>query len=94
VRVAADLEVKGAARLGSLWVEPEARGTRVGGALVDAAVGWAREHGYSRILLDVANGNHAAIGLYENAGFLPTGRIMHFPAPREDLGKHERSKTL
>lgn len=94
VRTAPDLEVEGAARLGSLWVAPEARCSGAGSALVEAVVAWARSKSFAEILLDVADDNDAAIRLYEAFGFTPTGRISAFPAPREHLGKHQRRLRL
>ena len=94
VRAAPDLDVQGAARLGSLWVAPRARGKGVGSALVDAVVEWARAEGFDEILLDVADGNRSAIRLYEMLGFVPTGRRTAFPPPREHLGRHQRRLKL
>jgi len=94
VRVAADSESPDAARLGSLWVDPEARGAGVGAALIEEAVAWARSGGFARIQLDVADHNPAAVALYAREGFEPTGRVAPFPAPRGHLRKHERSKVL
>ena len=94
VRCAPDLEVGGAARLGSLWVAPEARGRGVGSALVEAVVRWARAEGFNEILLDVADDNHAAGALYDSLGFAPTGRTTAFPVPRAHLNKHQRRLRL
>jgi len=94
VRVAADSDSPDAARLGSLWVDPEARSAGVGTALIDEAVAWARSRGFNRLLLDVADHNPAAVATYARKGFEPTGRVAPFPAPRGHLRKHERSKAL
>jgi ribosomal protein S18 acetylase RimI-like enzyme len=94
VRTAPDPEVEGAARLGSLWVAPEARCRGVGSSLIEVVVRWARSARFEELLLDVSDDNDAAIRLYEAIGFTPTGRTSTFPAPREHLGKHQRRLRL
>lgn len=59
----------GDAVLWGMWVDPVARGTGAGGALVGAAVGWARDQGLDAVVLWVVRTNVAAIGLYERSGF-------------------------
>ena len=94
VRGAPDREVAKAARLGSLWVAPEARGKGVGAALIDAVVGWARDDGFVEVLLDVSDDNVTAIALYDLVGFVPTGRVSALPPPREHLTRHQRTLKL
>ena len=94
VRTSPELDVDGAASLGSLWVAPEARCAGVGSALVGAVVEWSRSEGFGELLLNVADDNDAAIRLYEALGFRPTGRASAFPAPRAHLGKHQRRLSL
>lgn len=67
-------QVDGEAHLVALWVSASARGRGVGDALVSALQADARSRGLSRLVLDVAHVNHAAIRLYERRGFTPTGR--------------------
>lgn len=57
----------------SMWVDPQARGGGVGRNLLDAVVGFAREHGAAEIVLSVTDGNGAARTLYERYGFADTG---------------------
>jgi ribosomal protein S18 acetylase RimI-like enzyme len=59
-----------------LWVDPRFRGAGVGRALVDAVVDQARAAGRRRVVLRVVAGNDPATGLYERAGFVPTGRTV------------------
>ena len=44
-----------------MWVAPEYRGRKVGIALAEAVIAWARNENYKRIVLDVADTNAAAI---------------------------------
>jgi ribosomal protein S18 acetylase RimI-like enzyme len=55
--------------LEDLFVAGEARGAGLGRALVDAAVGRARERGCRRIELDVNEANAGGLAVYRAAGF-------------------------
>ncbi len=44
-----------------MWVAPEARGSGVGAALMDAVESWAREAGYENIGLGVTTVNAPAV---------------------------------
>lgn len=57
------LEVKG------LAVDPARRGEGIGAALLDAAIGRARERGMRRLVLRVLSGNASARRLYESRDF-------------------------
>jgi ribosomal protein S18 acetylase RimI-like enzyme len=59
-------------------VRADVRGQGVGGALLDAALDWAAEHGFTRVELYVYARNAPAIALYEKHGFLHEGRRKHF----------------
>jgi GNAT superfamily N-acetyltransferase len=64
----------GAWQVISMWVEPRARGKRVGHALLDAVVAWARRRDPERtIRLSGTDGNEGARQLYERYGFADTG---------------------
>jgi ribosomal protein S18 acetylase RimI-like enzyme len=86
--------VKNAARLGSLWVAPEARGAGVGASLIEVVVEWARSEGFDELRLDVNDDNASAVKLYDLRGFEPTGEVSTLPPPREHLGKHQRVLKL
>lgn len=80
----------GAAVVTSLWVGPQARGKGVGDLLMLAALAWAREGGYSQLLLWVAEGNIHAERLYERHGFQRTDNT-HRVRPDEDRLEFEMS---
>jgi GNAT superfamily N-acetyltransferase len=73
-------EGAGAAELVSMWVRPQARGRKVGAALVMAVADWARGRGLSRLNLWVTDGNQAARALYERCGFAPAGERQPLPS--------------
>jgi ribosomal protein S18 acetylase RimI-like enzyme len=58
--------------LEDLYVRAAARRSGLGRALIEAAVGRARQRGCRRIELDVNEENHAALALYEASGFVLT----------------------
>lgn len=87
-------ERDGAAGLFAMWVAPEARGRGVGDELVDAVIDWARQAGYTRVVLDVGDTNVAAIRLYRRKGFERTGRTGTLPEPRAHILEHERALEL
>jgi GNAT superfamily N-acetyltransferase len=76
----------------SMWVAAEARRQGIGSALIDAVVGWAKELGFTRLLLDVGEANAAAMALYSQKGFVPTGIVGRLPPPRAHV--HEIQMAL
>jgi RimJ/RimL family protein N-acetyltransferase len=57
-----------------MMVAADWRGRGVGGALVEAAIEWARAHGLHKLTLSVFPHNDAAIALYRKFGFAEEGR--------------------
>jgi len=82
------------AGLFAMWVAPEARGDGIGGALVDAVIGWARQHGHAAIRLDVGHYNRPAIALYESRGFAATGVTGTLPPPRDAITEFQMERSL
>ena len=61
------------AMLRKMYVSPEARGLGLGKRLLDEVLAFAREQGYSSVVLESMHTMHAAIALYERAGFVEDG---------------------
>jgi ribosomal protein S18 acetylase RimI-like enzyme len=60
--------------LGGMYVAPEARGNRIGKALLEHTLSYARTmDGLEDVTLAVTVGNNAARRLYLGAGFVPYG---------------------
>ncbi len=57
------------AYLGLMYVDPRYRGRSINGGIVELLKQWCREKGVTELRLEVYNGNAAAIGAYEKAGF-------------------------
>lgn len=53
-----------------LWVRPERRGLGVGVVLMEACLGYCRDHGVLKTLLEVEEGQTEAIRLFQKVGFL------------------------
>jgi len=69
------------ARLYSIVVTPLARRYGVGRALLEASEAAARAHGRTGMVLEVREGNSAALALYYRAGYRS---IKHLPAYYQD----------
>ena len=63
----------GSREIVGLWVEPEVRGRGVATSLIEGLAAWARADGAGAIALWVADGNDAALRLYQARGFMVTG---------------------
>jgi ribosomal protein S18 acetylase RimI-like enzyme len=70
----------GRAHLLGMWVDPDHRSHGVATALLDHAIGWARDKGATEMVLWVADHNTAARRLYERAGFVATGDRQPLPS--------------
>jgi len=57
----------------TIGIRPACRRQGLGAALLEAVIGDAAGRGVSRLHLEVSAENHAAIALYEKAGFARTG---------------------
>jgi GNAT superfamily N-acetyltransferase len=68
-----DGESTGVAALTGMWVDPGFRHQGIGALLVERVIGWARDTGYSQVVLWVVDGNDSAERLYARYGFRRTG---------------------
>ncbi|XUU60591.1 GNAT family N-acetyltransferase [Erythrobacter sp. HA6-11] len=76
------------ARLRLLYVEPEARGLGVGSGLVKQCTAFAREAGYSRIVLWTHGVLHSARRIYEAEGYRITSTELQSDFGKEELSEH------
>ena len=69
-----------------MLVDREWRSRGVGSALIQAAVGWARDQGLHKLSLEVFTHNAAAIALYRKCGFVDEGhRVKHYRRANGEL---------
>jgi GNAT superfamily N-acetyltransferase len=64
-----------------LYVRRRRRGSGTGRALIEAAIGAAREAGYRRVVLDSLPKMHEALGLYRALGFREIPPYLARPTP-------------
>lgn len=83
--------VDGVADLQRIAVQPAARRQGLGRELVGELVGRAAGLGATRMLLEVAASNEAAIGLYESFGFEPISRRHDYYPDGADAVVMERA---
>lgn len=67
------------AEIKRMWIDPAARGRRLGRRLLDHLEATAAERGYARVLLDTNATLNEAIAMYTAAGYEPTGRYNDNP---------------
>jgi GNAT superfamily N-acetyltransferase len=75
------------ARIRLLLVEPSARGSGIGAALVDACIAFARQTGYRRLTLWTHQVLTAARAIYERKGFTLTESKPHNSWGKEVVGE-------
>jgi ribosomal protein S18 acetylase RimI-like enzyme len=85
VAMAAAWQQDGRFWLGSVYVVPAARGRGLLEALLERAVGWAREQGGLELALEVHEDNAPARRAYRRLGFVETGERRPYPlGPERD----------
>ena len=62
----------------NIATHPDHRRLGLGRSVVQALIGYAKEHGLAEIFLEVRESNTAAILLYEQLGFVSVGRRPRF----------------
>lgn len=81
------------ARLYSIAVGTRARGTGLGGALLNAVEADARTRGRAAMTLEVRVDNPSAIALYERRGYLPVKRLPRFYEDGTDAWRYAKPLT-
>ena len=57
------------AEIKRMYTRPEARGRKLGRAVLTGLLEWARAHGFKHLVLETGDLQAEAIGLYESVGF-------------------------
>ena len=84
----------GEGEIANLAVSPALRGRGIGAALLDAALGAAREAGTSEMYLEVRSSNVRARQLYDSRGFVEIGRRRnYYRRPVEDAVLLRRTES-
>lgn len=78
----------------SMWVAANGRGSGACEKLIGAVINWARQSGFTRLELDVADDNAPAITLYERCNFLPSGETGSLSPPRTHVLEHRCALIL
>jgi ribosomal protein S18 acetylase RimI-like enzyme len=73
--------------LGLLTVRPDLQKRQMGRALLNAAEGFAKQHGASRIRMSVVNVRATLIAWYERRGYALTGETAPFPYGDKRFGR-------
>ena len=94
VRGARDPDSDACTWLLGMWVDPIARGQRIGDQLACAVIEWTRALNVPIVRLEVIADNRPAIRLYERLGFTPTGHTRSLPPPRDHLTEVEYQYLL
>ena len=68
----------GVAEVKRMYVRPEYRRRGHARAMLSALEDWAREHGYSQVVLETGIGQPEAIALYSSAGYQPVEGFGHY----------------
>ncbi len=77
----------------SMFVRPQARGRRVGEAIIDAVAGWAIQKDATAVYLWVTETNKHARMLYERCGFTVTAERQPLPS-NPALGEIGMTRSL
>ena len=78
-------------RLAGMAIVPEARGCGVGRWLMDQLIAEARTRGERAMVLEVIEGNTAAVRLYETCGFRVLRRLVSYVMPGAEAAVAEGS---
>lgn len=63
-----------------MFVKPEARGRRIGEAILAHIEALARAEGFTRLVLETGSNFDAALRVYERAGFKRSDQVLDYPS--------------
>jgi len=81
------------ATLLNIAVRPDAQGRGLGRRLLEGVIDCLKEQGVGRVLLEVREGNSAALGLYRKLGFTEDGMRRDY-YPGDSPGKSGRENAV
>lgn len=73
--------------LGMLTVDPELQGSGIGKLLLQSSEVYARERGFTSIIMTVISVRSELINWYKRHGYLETGKRKPFPTDKPSFGK-------
>ena len=88
-----DATTAGTAAITAMWVDPRFRRRGIGDLLIKHVLEWARNQGYTEVVLWVAEQNDDAERLYERNGFRRTGDVSEV-RPNESRLEYEMARKL
>lgn len=62
-----------------MYTRPDVQGRGIGGQILMRVEDLARKEGYSQLVLETGDGNHAAWRIYERGGFTRCGAVLDYP---------------
>lgn len=62
-----------------MYTRPNVQGRGIGGQILMRVEDLARKEGYSQLVLETGDGNHAAWRIYERGGFTRCGAVLDYP---------------
>lgn len=71
-------------RVAAMAVLPDHRGMGIGREMLESSIASAKQLGYRRMILEVIDGNAAAMALYQHLGFQPRRQLVGWDRPVQE----------